>query len=85
VAGAGALARETGSIGKPQILLPHMFIRSPLLCVLLFAAPRTSYIPMAALAGILMIVSHNMGEWREIPRLLRLTKTDIRVWLVTLV
>ena len=38
---------------------------------------------MAALAGILMIVSYNMGEWREIPQLLRLTKTDISVWLVT--
>ena len=54
-----------------------------LLCVLLFAAPLASYIPMAALAGILMIVSYNMGEWREIPQLLRLTKTDISVWLVT--
>ena len=49
----------------------------------LFAAPLASYIPMAALAGILMVVSYNMGEWREIPQLLRLTKTDISVWLVT--
>src|SRR5438552_2370569 len=54
-----------------------------LLCVLLFAAPLASYIPMAALAGILMIVAYNMGEWREIPQLLKLTKTDISVWLVT--
>jgi sulfate permease, SulP family len=51
--------------------------------VLLFAAPLASYIPMAALAGILMIVAYNMGEWREIPQLLKLTKTDISVWLVT--
>jgi SulP family sulfate permease len=54
-----------------------------LLCVLLFAAPLASYIPMAALAGILMVVAYNMGEWREIPQLLKLTKTDISVWLVT--
>ena len=54
-----------------------------LLCVLLFAARYTAYIPMAALAGILMIVAYNMGEWREIPQLLKLTKTDISVWLVT--
>jgi sulfate permease, SulP family len=54
-----------------------------LLCVLLFAAPLASYIPMAALAGILMVVTYNMGEWREIPQLLRLTRTDISVWLVT--
>src|SRR6201984_565006 len=37
----------------------------------------------AALAGILMIVAYNMGEWREIPQLLKLTKTDISIWLVT--
>jgi len=54
-----------------------------LLCVLLFAAPLASYIPMAALAGILMVVAYNMGEWREIPQLLKLTKTDISIWLVT--
>ena len=30
-----------------------------------------------------MVVSYNMGEWREIPSLLKLTKTDISVWLVT--
>ena len=30
-----------------------------------------------------MVVSYNMGEWREIPQLLRLTKTDISVWFVT--
>jgi len=55
-----------------------------LLAVLLFAAPLAGYIPMAALAGILMVVAYNMGEWREIPQLLKLTKTDISVWLVTL-
>ena len=38
---------------------------------------------MAVLAAILMVVSYNMGEWREIPELLKLTKTDISVWLVT--
>ncbi|MFZ0801563.1 MAG: SulP family inorganic anion transporter, partial [Terriglobales bacterium] len=54
-----------------------------LLCVLLFAAPLASYIPMATLAGILMVVAYNMGEWREIPQLLKLTKTDISIWLVT--
>src|SRR5207302_7594432 len=38
---------------------------------------------MAVLAVILMIVSYNMGEWREIPQLLKLTKSDITVWAVT--
>jgi SulP family sulfate permease len=42
-----------------------------------------SHVPLAVLAGILMVVAYNMGEWREIPQLLKLTKTDISVWLVT--
>jgi SulP family sulfate permease len=54
-----------------------------LLCVLLFASRLVAYVPMAVLAGILMVVSYNMGEWLEIPQLLKLTKTDISVWLVT--
>jgi len=48
-----------------------------------FASPLVRFVPMAVLAGILMVVSYNMGEWREIPQLLKLTKTDISVWLVT--
>ena len=31
-----------------------------------------------------MIVSYNMGEWKEIPQLFKLTWADISVWLVTL-
>ena len=54
-----------------------------LLCILLFAAPLVAHVPLAVLAGILMVVAYNMGEWREIPQLLKLTKTDISVWLVT--
>jgi SulP family sulfate permease len=38
---------------------------------------------MAVLAAILMVVSYNMGEWREIPDLLRLSKADIAVWIAT--
>jgi SulP family sulfate permease len=51
--------------------------------ILLVAAPLAGAIPMAVLAAILMVVSYNMGEWREIPELLRLTKADIAVWLAT--
>jgi MFS superfamily sulfate permease-like transporter len=54
-----------------------------LLCIVLFASPLIRFVPMAVLAGILMVVSYNMGEWREIPQLLKLTKTDVSVWLVT--
>ena len=80
----GAIARTATSIRagakSPVAGIVHSLT---LLCVLLFAAPLAGYIPMAALAGILMVVSYNMGEWREIPQLLKLTKTDISVWLVT--
>jgi SulP family sulfate permease len=54
-----------------------------LLLVLMFAAPLAAHIPLAVLAAILFVVAYNMGEWSEIPSLLKLTKTDISVWLVT--
>jgi SulP family sulfate permease len=81
----GAIARTATNIRSgAQSPIAGIIHALTLLCVLLFAAPLASYIPMAALAGILMIVAYNMGEWREIPQLLKLTKTDISVWLVTL-
>jgi len=41
------------------------------------------YPPLAVLASILLVVAYNMGDWAEIPELLKLTKMDISVWLVT--
>jgi sulfate permease, SulP family len=80
----GAIARTATNIrAGAQSPIAGMIHALTLLCVLLFAAPLASYIPMAALAGILMVVAYNMGEWREIPQLLKLTKTDISVWSVT--
>jgi MFS superfamily sulfate permease-like transporter len=35
--------------------------------ILLFAAPLAAAVPMAVLAGILMVVCYNMGEWHEVP------------------
>ncbi len=80
----GAIARTATNIRSgAQTPVAGMIHALTLLCILLFAAPLVSYVPMAALAGILMIVAYNMGEWREIPQLLKLTKTDISIWLVT--
>jgi sulfate permease, SulP family len=80
----GAIARTATNIrAGAKSPVAGMIHALTLLCILLFAAPLASFIPMAVLAGILMIVAYNMGEWREIPQLLRLTKTDISVWLVT--
>jgi len=80
----GAIARTATNIRSgAQTPVAGMIHALTLLCILLFAAPLVSYVPMAALAGILMVVAYNMGEWREIPQLVKLTKTDISIWLVT--
>jgi len=80
----GAIARTATNIrAGAQTPVAGIIHALTLVCVLLFAARYTSYIPMAALAGILLMVAYNMGEWREIPQLLRLTRTDISIWLVT--
>jgi sulfate permease, SulP family len=80
----GAIARTATNIrAGAQSPVAGMIHALTLLCILLFAAPLVSHVPLAVLAGILMVVAYNMGEWREIPQLLKLTKTDISVWLVT--
>jgi len=80
----GAIARTATNIRSgAQTPVAGMIHALTLLCVLLFASKLVSYVPLAALAGILMVVAYNMGEWREIPQLLKLTKTDISIWLVT--
>jgi len=82
----GAIARTATNIrAGAQTPVAGMIHAVTLLAILIFAAPLASYIPMAALAGILMVVAYNMGEWREIPQLLKLTKTDISVWIVTFI
>ena len=40
-----------------------------LLAIVLVAAPLARHVPLAALAGILLFVAWNMGEWREFARL----------------
>ena len=80
----GAIARTATNIRSgAQSPVAGMIHALTLLCILLFASRLVSYVPMAALAGILIMVAYNMGEWREIPQLLKLTKTDISIWLVT--
>jgi sulfate permease, SulP family len=80
----GAIARTATNIRSgAKTPVAGMIHALTLLCILLFASKLVSFVPMAVLAGILMVVSYNMGEWLEIPSLLKLTKTDISVWLVT--
>jgi SulP family sulfate permease len=80
----GAIARTATNIrAGAKTPVAGMIHALTLLAILLFASKLVSFVPMAVLAGILMVVSYNMGEWREIPSLLSLTKTDVSVWLVT--
>ncbi|MBZ5655535.1 MAG: STAS domain-containing protein [Acidobacteriia bacterium] len=80
----GAIARTATNIRSgAKTPVAGMIHALTLLAVLLFASRWVSFVPMAVLAGILMVVAYNMGEWFEIPSLLKLTKTDISVWLVT--
>ena len=80
----GAIARTATNIrsgGKTPVA--GMIHAITLLCILLFAAPWAAYIPMAVLAAILLVVAWNMGEWHEIPELLKHSWTDRMVWAVT--
>ena len=54
-----------------------------LLAIVLAAAPLAKYVPLAALAAILMVVAYRMGEWREIPSIWRLSGADRLVWAAT--
>jgi SulP family sulfate permease len=80
----GAIARTATNIRSgAQTPVAGMVHALTLLGVLLFAAPLAQYIPLAVLAAILMVVAYNMGEWKEVPKILKLTWADISVWLVT--
>ena len=81
----GALARTATNIRSgARTPVSGMVHALTLLAVLLVAAPLARYVPLAALAGILMMVAYQMGEWGEIPLLLKLSKADVAVWVVTL-
>ncbi len=56
-----------------------------LLCIILFAAPLARFIPLGTLAAVLFVVAYNMGEWHEIPMVLKLNRKEISVWLITFV
>jgi SulP family sulfate permease len=80
----GAIARTATNIRSgARTPVAGMIHALTLLAVLLVAAPLARFVPLAVLAAILLVVSYNMGEWAEIPALLKLTKMDISVWLVT--
>lgn len=82
----GAIARTMTNINNggrtPVAGLIHAVV---LLLILLFLGPLTKHIPMACLAGVLVIVSYNMSEWRTFRSLLRNSKSDVAVLLTTFI
>jgi SulP family sulfate permease len=81
----GAIARTATNVRSgAKSPVAGMIHALTLLAVILFAAPLVQDLPLAALAGILFIVAYNMGDWGEIREILKLTKADIAVWLLTL-
>lgn len=80
----GAIARTMTNINNggrtPIAGLIHAVV---LLLILLFLGPLTKHIPMACLAGVLIIVSYNMSEWRTFRSLLKNSKSDVAVLLTT--
>jgi sulfate permease, SulP family len=80
----GAIARTATNIRSgAKTPVSGMVHALTLLGIVLFAAPLARFIPLSVLAAILFVVSYNMGEWREIPELLKLTPLEIGTWLVT--
>ena len=80
----GAIARTATNIRSgAKTPVAGMIHALTLLAVLLFAAPLARHIPLAVLSAILLVVAYNMGEWREIPKLLKMSWATIAVWFVT--
>ena len=80
----GAIARTMTNINNggrtPISGIVHAGV---LLLILLFLMPLAQYIPMACLAGVLVIVSYNMSGWRTFKALLNNPKSDVTVLLIT--
>ncbi len=80
----GAIARTATNIRSGATSPVAGMIHSlTLLAIIVFAAPMAKFIPLSVLAAILFVVSYNMGEWGEIPQILKLSKLEIGTWLAT--
>ena len=80
----GAIARTATNIRSgAQTPVAGMIHALTLLLILLVAAPLAKHIPLSVLSAILLMVAYNMGEWAEIPELLKLSRADIAVWSIT--
>ena len=80
----GAIARTMTNINNggrtPMAGIFHAIV---LLIIFLALMPLAAYIPMACLAGVLVIVSYGMSGWRTFVQMMRNPKSDITVLLIT--
>lgn len=80
----GAIARTMTNINNggrtPIAGIVHAFV---LLLIFLFLMPLAKYIPMACLAGVLVVVSYGMSGWRSFLALMKNPKSDVTVLLIT--
>ena len=80
----GAIARTMTNINNggrtPVAGIIHAVV---LLLIFLFLMPLAQYIPMACLAGVLVVVSYGMSGWRSFMALMRNPKSDVTVLVVT--
>jgi SulP family sulfate permease len=80
----GAIARTATNIRSgARTPVSGMVHALTLFVILLVAAPLARFIPLATLAAILFVVAYNMSEWREVKTILKLSKADITVWVMT--
>lgn len=80
----GAIARTATNVKNggrtPVAGIVHALT---LLLILLALGKWASYIPIATLAGILIIVAYNMSEWKNFRSILKGPKGDVAVLLIT--
>ena len=80
----GAIARTMTNINNggrtPVAGIVHAVV---LLLIFLFLMPLAQYIPMACLAGVLVVVSYGMSGWRSFLAMTRKPKSDVTVLLLT--
>lgn len=80
----GAIARTATNIRSgARTPISGIVHALTLLAILLVAAPLARFIPLPTLAAVLFVVAYNMGEWHEIPGIMRLSNADRLVWLAT--
>ncbi len=80
----GAIARTATNVkngGRTPIAgITHAIV---LLLIMLFIGKWASLIPMATLAGILIVVAYNMSEWESFVSVLKSPRSDMAVLLTT--